>query len=178
MSTEWDTYKMTRPNPYKPNKSPIRAFFTHYNDEKLAALLAHAQSGKLSYSSCCCFVGSATSDHALQSRQLPGQMLCLRTMVSASDGTPDVFYTALRPAVQHLLDARSLPGAVEAEQAFFDLAVSKAACGDHDQNDALRRRRLIPMIKAEMKRREKLSKEIEFQQAMRTLREEETCAVL
>lgn len=169
MSTEWDTYKMARPNPYKPNKLPIRAFFTHYNDEKLAALLAHAQSGKLSYSSCCCFVGSATSNHALQGRLLPPQMLSYRI---------DGISVLISPPVQHLLDARSLSGAVEAEQGFFDLAVSKVASGDHDQNDALRRRRLIPMIKAEMKRREKLSKEIEFQQAMRTLQEEMPCAVL
>lgn len=38
----------------------------HYTDEKLAALLAHAQDGKLSFNSCCCFIGVATSNHELQ----------------------------------------------------------------------------------------------------------------
>lgn len=38
---------------------------TAYTDAKLAALLAHAQDGKLEYNSCCCFIGAAQSDHAL-----------------------------------------------------------------------------------------------------------------
>lgn len=40
----------------------------HYSDEKLAALLAHAEDDKLSYLSCCCFVGIPTADHALQGK--------------------------------------------------------------------------------------------------------------
>jgi hypothetical protein len=38
----------------------------HYTDETLAALLAHAEDGKLAHCSCCCLVGIPTADHALQ----------------------------------------------------------------------------------------------------------------
>jgi hypothetical protein len=38
----------------------------NYSDEQLAALLAHAQSGKLSYNSCCCLVGIPLATHALR----------------------------------------------------------------------------------------------------------------
>ena len=39
---------------------------TAYTDEKLAALLAHAEDGKLAFVSCCCFAGIPTAVHALQ----------------------------------------------------------------------------------------------------------------
>lgn len=39
---------------------------TAYTDERLAALLAHAQDGKFSYMSCCCFIGIPTALHALR----------------------------------------------------------------------------------------------------------------
>lgn len=39
-----------------------------YTDEKLAALLAHAEDGKLSFWSCCCFAGVPTANHALQGK--------------------------------------------------------------------------------------------------------------
>ncbi len=39
----------------------------HYTDERLAALLAHAQDGKLCYASCCCFIGVVTANHPLKS---------------------------------------------------------------------------------------------------------------
>jgi hypothetical protein len=39
-------------------KQALRAFMQqHYTDERLAMLLAHAESGKLSFTSCCCFIG-------------------------------------------------------------------------------------------------------------------------
>ena len=37
-----------------------------YTDEKLAALLAHAEDGKLAYASCCCLAGIPRAPHALQ----------------------------------------------------------------------------------------------------------------
>ena len=37
-----------------------------YSDERLAALLAHAQDGKLSFCSCCCFIGITNAPHALR----------------------------------------------------------------------------------------------------------------
>lgn len=49
------------------NEEIISGFLqTAYTDEKLAALLAHAEDGKLAYWSCCCFAGIPTATHALQ----------------------------------------------------------------------------------------------------------------
>ncbi len=56
---------------FKETKQIIRDFMkTNYSDERLAMLLAHAQSGKLAFNSCCCFVGVSTAQHALTSRWL------------------------------------------------------------------------------------------------------------
>ena len=77
-------------------KEAIRAFFPHYTTERLTAFLAHAQDGKVFYSSCCCFIGGATADHALRSR-------CDMNDYS------------------HYQAAKNLPGADRAEAAFFDL---------------------------------------------------------
>src|SRR5947209_1364065 len=114
-------------------KKGIRAFFPNYTTERLAAYLAHAQDGKVFYSSCCCFVGGATADHALQGRR----------------DTADYSHYQL---------AKSLPGADEAEAAFFDLGRPgyKYPIGvDGMRDEAQRRRVLIPMIKAELWRRGK-----------------------
>jgi hypothetical protein len=107
----------------KPNKQPIRDFMKeHYTDERLAELLAHAQDGKLSYYSCCCFIGVATAQKALVG-------------ATVFNWHGDKHYTA----------ARRLSGAITAEAAFGALG-----------NAAKRRRLLIPMIRAEMKRRAKV----------------------
>lgn len=42
-----------------------------YTDEKLAALLAHAEDGKLAFISCCCFVGTPSADHMLTEEWVP-----------------------------------------------------------------------------------------------------------
>jgi len=112
-------------------KKAIRAFFPNYTTERLAAYLAHAQDGKVFYSSCCCLIGGATADHALQSR-------C---------DTNDYGHYQL---------AKNLPGADQAEAAFFDLGRPdyKHPIGmDGIKDDAQRRRVLIPMMKAELRRR-------------------------
>jgi hypothetical protein len=110
----------------KENKQTIRAFMReHYTDERLAMLLAHAQSGRLAYMSCCCFIGIPTADHALQ-------------------GESGGIYSTTR----HYIRAAILPLAREAESAYCNLA----EC----EGDQQRIRRLIPIIKAEMRRRERL----------------------
>src|SRR5947209_18234315 len=114
-------------------KKAIRAFFPNYTTERLVAYLAHAQDGKVFYSSCCCLIGGATADHALQSR-------C---------DTNDYGHYQL---------AKNLPGADQAEAAFFDLGRPdyKHPIGmDGMKDEAQRRRVLIPMIKAELRRRAK-----------------------
>ena len=110
-------------------KKAIRAFFPNYTTERLAAYLAHAQDGKVVYSSCCCFIGGATADHALR------------------DGSH-------RNDYNHYKEAKSLPGADRAEAAFFDLGrpyyKHPIATDGMDKGEAQRRRVLIPMIKAEL----------------------------
>jgi hypothetical protein len=120
----------------KECKQKIRVFLqSQYSDGRLAWLLAHAQSGRLAYFSCCCFIGTLTADHALRG-------------YGGSD------YAERMSATSHLAKARQLENAHSAEVAFNDLgcvSVSEEEFGD----DHVRRRRIIPMIKAEMRRRER-----------------------
>ena len=71
----------------------------HYSDERLAMLLAHAEDGRLVYQSCCCFIGVATADHALQGKLDAGAA----------------------PKQSHYVKATELDGARAAEIAFFEL---------------------------------------------------------
>jgi hypothetical protein len=116
---------------FRENKQSIRSFMqNHYTDSRLAELLCHARDGKLSYSSCCCFIGIATAAHALQ------------TAWPASAFGPT--------SERHYIAAKELPGARLAEYAFYHL------CGGNAFNDEYRRRILIPMVRAEMRRRERV----------------------
>lgn len=127
----------------KECKRAIRKFLaTAYSDERLAWLLAHARSGRLSYRSCCCLIGVATADHPLQEKSAPEQFVH-----------------------SHYTLAKTFLGAREAELAFYYLGhigrwwVTASA-------DTQRRRRLIPMIKAEMRRREWLRAQRESDEAL------------
>jgi hypothetical protein len=117
-------------------KRAIRQFLrTSYSDERLTWLLAHAQSGKLAYQSCCCLIGVATADHGLCGK------------VDLSQSTP-----------RHYELARMLPGAKDAEMAFWELGYVGGS-RLHKSSDELRRRRLIPMIRAVMRARERAALE-------------------
>lgn len=110
----------------------IKAFLqTAYTDEKLAALLAHAQDGKLSYNSCCCLIGIPTAQHSLKGN--------LAVIAPPLGGWPkDCF---------HANESREmLAWARDAEIEFGELG----------ENDAERCSGLIPLILAEMERRELL----------------------
>lgn len=73
----------------------------HYTDERLSWLLAHAESGALSFWSCCCFIGIPTADHALRG---------------------SLIGTSLAPGAEpHYRSARLLAGAKKAESAFLGL---------------------------------------------------------
>lgn len=124
-------------------KKHIRAFFVHYTDERLAALLAHAQDGKLSYLSCCCFIGVATADHALYGER-------------SSEFLEHLNGFELISPEPHYDRAQELPGASAAEEAFAAL-VQNLACATQAQADTITRRILIPMIRAEMRRRDRLA---------------------
>lgn len=115
-------------------KQAIRSFMqNHYTDERLCQLLAHARDGKLNYVSCCCFIGVHNAPHSLQDRFTFGSS-------------------------KHFLDAYSLPGGLEANNA-YDLLT-------HKKDDSQRQRILIPMIRAEMKRREVLRYKKELEQEL------------
>lgn len=113
----------------------IRKFLqVNYSDEKLAALLAHAQDGRLSFSSCCCLIGVATADHALRGHwhQQQGMQACDQP---------------------HYKKAINLDFAFLAESEFKHMTD-----GDiyDPASDEQRRQRIIPIILEEMKRREDL----------------------
>ncbi|MGH9398145.1 MAG: hypothetical protein ACRD18_14995 [Terriglobia bacterium] len=114
----------------KSRKLAIRQYLrTAYTDERLAWLLAHARSGKLTYQSCCCLIGAATADHSLQSKS-------------------DVNL----PAAAHYHLARRFVGAREAEQAYWELGYLGKSRSVQSSDEA-RRRRLVPMILSEMRQR-------------------------
>ena len=112
-------------------KRTIRIFLrTAYTDERLTWLLAHARSGKLAYQSCCCLVGLPTSDHVLAGKLSSKE-------ISKS---------------RHYWVAKAFLGASEAEWAYYRLGLIGRA-GSKISSDGLRRRRLIPMVQAEIERR-------------------------
>ena len=118
---------------HKACKAYIRYFLQrNYSDERLAMLLAHAQSGRLVYESCCCFIGVATANHGALAGE--GEMRHMN----------------------HLSDALALPGAVNAELAYRYLP---GLTTGQLEADEIRRRRLIPMIRAEIWRRDQLAQQ-------------------
>ena len=121
----------------------------HYSDERLAMLLAHAESGRLSFCSCCCFIGVVTADHPL------------RTYYSIDDYFPSSERERMDYDDTHYKAARLLPLAVAAEFAFMRLGMGDEDDEDKYNTDANRRAALIPLIREEMQRRERLRMEAE-----------------
>lgn len=116
----------------RERKRAIRQFLrTAYSDERLVWLLAHARSGRLAYQSCCCMIGAATADHPLR-------------------GKADVNLAA----AAHYRLAQKFVGAREAEQAYWELGYQNGY-RPMESSDGMRRRRLIPMILSELRRRER-----------------------
>ncbi len=100
-----------------------------YSDEKLAALRAHTEDGKLGYGSCCCFIGGATADHALQE-------------------APGIMYLPAGTKIGHY---------AMAYRAGYDFtAPAEIEFKNLGRNDAERRERLLPLIESEMERRNQL----------------------
>ena len=96
-----------------------------YSDAKLAELLAWTEDGGLTYHTCCCFIGVLTADHPLR-----------------REGDVDTRWTEGVP--HYAIAVEEIPDAEDAEEAFWLLG----------KTDADRRAKLIPLIKAEMARRE------------------------
>jgi len=105
------------------HKQAIRAFLRERPTEKIAAQLAHAQDGKLSFWSCCCFVWFYTNSGNHQYEDARGY--------SEKHEAPSRRHFSWRGA----------------ESAYFSLGVV----------DRERRRRIIPILKAELRRRERMA---------------------
>src|SRR6185312_16957066 len=102
----------------------VKFIRANYSDERLAALIAHCEDGKLIYGSCCCLIGSANADHALSAEWITA-------------------------GKTHYDDARLLPYAIAAEREFYNLGFGT----DHDDYHSARRERLLPILYAERDRR-------------------------
>lgn len=119
-------------------KAIERFLKTAYTDEQLTMLLAHSEDGKMSFYSCCCLRGVPTADHALR-----GSFVREERVTSPGDH-PAYWDTAT--TLHH-----------DAEREFYDLSSMKPSNEDqYDLSDAERRTKLIPLIKAEMARRDAL----------------------
>ncbi len=123
----------------------VKFLQTAYTDEHLAALLAHAQAEpgedparKLSFFSCCCFIGVPNAPHALRGY------------------VPEFAQGRVLPAgsTHHQSVRLSSKLAADAEEEFFFLG----------NTDAERRERLVPLIEDEIVRREQ-ARESETQRA-------------
>lgn len=115
------------------NTDAIRLYLqTDYTDQHLAALLAHAESGKLTYFSCCCPAGIPWATHALRSRSEP---ICWR---------------------EHDLRAVSFQaGVVSVEFCYLGHHEDNGdVVGDELRADELRRQRIIPLVREEIARRD------------------------
>jgi hypothetical protein len=114
---------------HQQRKELIRAHLRkNFTNQVLADLLAHTQDGKLSYCSCCCLRGFYTADHPY--------------MGENSHWFGGHYMLANDPAAVNAAPAYSELGG---GQRFKDLTGA----------DNLRRRILIPMILAEMRRRDR-----------------------
>jgi hypothetical protein len=115
----------------RENKQAIRKFMReNYTDERLAMLLAHAQSGRLAFDSCCCFIGIPSAPHALAG--------------AGERAQPEPLH--------HRIYGNKLPDGSRAEWAYAELG--GPSCHEPTR-DIVRRRKIIPMIRAEMRRRER-----------------------
>lgn len=126
-------------------KKPIREWLKKFDDQRLASLLAHAQDGNLAFNSCCCLIGMYNA---------PLNM----AFVADRASNPGWFREPKHQGhpLCHHEHVRELFGAQAqiVENAFRDLAFhpSPLPRGNAEQ-DARRRRILIPMIRAEMRYR-------------------------
>jgi hypothetical protein len=152
----------------KKNKVYVRMFLqNHMGDEELAMTLAHAQSGRMSFHSCDCLIGMATikqADHAPQGRSIE--------RFFDSDGS---FRTRTVLSKHYTFAKETLSGALAAEQAFKYFGRGEDT---HSEQDAKRCRILIPIIRAEMKRRDFIRGEHQSQEgeAVGNLEEEQARA--
>ncbi len=120
------------------SKQTIRGFMrSAYSDDKLVELLTHARAGLLTVRSCCCFIGILAADHDLKG-ELPQEVIY--------EIQNDTHYAIARD---------SHAGSLIAEAAFCRLGGIHATI--HSFNASLAQKRIIPMVKAEIHRRMRVS---------------------
>lgn len=107
-----------------------------YSDEKLEMLKKHCESGKLSFFSCCCFIGVVTADHA------NGQLKSRKEYYSHENKPED------GGGRTHYAEAKRLTDAVAAEAEVLDLSFAYGTLADEERRNAL-----LPLIVAEQQRR-------------------------
>lgn len=133
----------------KSSKGVIRDFLKEFPQGRLLGLLAHAQDGKLAYFSCCCLAGSINADHPLQGQWAP------KYGPIRSKFMPGTY------RAENLLDTHYRMAAHTVDVAYANLGIPPD-CGRNfrlrgrsKEDDARRRARIIPMIKSELRRRER-----------------------
>jgi hypothetical protein len=117
------------------SKRIVRSFMqSYYSDANLIQLLDHARAGQFAYLSCCCFIGLLSADHALRGPN--------------SDW--------INPASHYWLIKRSNKAAEAAETAARRLSKLRPLLLQPGpiQDDVLRRR-IIPMVLVEIRRRQR-----------------------
>lgn len=118
----------------KEDKAIVREYLGRvYTDSDLAKALDHARSGKMSFVSCCCLIGIPTADHELQGMNI------------ANDH-------------HHYIKVAFSKYAKAAEEAFFctGFVHGRGVCAPSESiagSEPLRRARIIPILKAEIRRR-------------------------
>lgn len=120
---------------FRMRKRVIREYLRlRYTDNDLVKALDHARTGLLSFNSCCCFVGLRNADHP-------------RGVLMGEMPLAEVIHS-------HYALSKSDPIDSNAEIAFKYLG--DRYCGLlGPQNNPIRRRILIPMLLAEIRRRAK-----------------------
>lgn len=130
-------------------KKDVRAFVNrYYTTDTLIEVIGHVRNGTFTFSSCCCLIGVVTADHPLvqDDRNL------------ALTGPTNVL-------AEHYLRARELPFARAAEDAYYLFGYATIPMEDSDfleDSLTLRNRRLLPILLAELKRRNAKTKNVEL----------------
>lgn len=117
----------------KQMKRDIRAFVgRYYTTDMLINVIDNVRAGIFTFSSCCCLIGVVTANHPLAAKM------------------PDRLRDVLN---SHYQKARALPFARAAEDAYFSMGYPN--CEDFEEdfrdNSALRNRRLLPILLAELR---------------------------
>ncbi len=130
-------------------KQAIRSFIRqHWDDQRLASVYAFNRDGKMDDFSCCACLIGCTLAKSLH-------------VESCSKG--------------HYIEAHELPGSTEAEQGYMGLAwvcTDVSRWSDSEYGDALQQRRLSAILRGELRRRDRVRRDLKWAYAEQPAREE------